>query len=83
MVVLNAVLRNRAAFAQAYPSLELTLTDAQDKTLGRRVFAPKEYLAKGADAKRGMPSNEEVGVKLYLDLGALKAVGYRLYLFYS
>lgn len=83
VVVLNAVLRNRAAFAQAYPSLELTLTDAQDKAVGRRVFAAKEYLGKGADANRGMPPNEEVGVKLYLDLSALKAVGYRLYLFYG
>lgn len=82
VVVLNAVLRNRAAFVQAYPSLELTLTDAEDKPAARRVFSPKEYLPKSADPSRGMPANQDVAVKLPMDLGALKAVGYRLYLFY-
>jgi hypothetical protein len=82
VVVLSAALRNRAPYAQAYPSLELTLTDAQDKVVGRRVFAPKEYLPKDVDPSRGMPPNQEVAIKLSMDLTALKAVGYRLYLFY-
>jgi predicted Zn finger-like uncharacterized protein len=82
VVALSAILRNRAGFVQAYPSLELTLTDTQDKPAGRRVLAPREYLPKGTDPSRGMPPNQEVAVKLYLDFSALKAVGYRLYLFY-
>lgn len=81
LVALNAILRNRAKLAQEYPQLELTLTDTQDRMIARRIFTPGEY-AKGADLKRGMVPNEEVTVKLYLDLGELKAAGYRVFLFY-
>lgn len=80
-VTLNAILRNRAKQAQEYPQLELTLTDTQDKMVARRIFPPEAY-AKNADLGRGMPPNEELTVKLHLDLGDLKAVGYRVYLFY-
>lgn len=80
-VTLNAILRNRAKQAQEYPQLELTLTDTQDKMVARRIFPPEAY-AKNADLGRGMPPNEELTVKLHLDLGDLKAAGYRVYLFY-
>ncbi len=81
LIALNAILRNRAGLAQEYPQLELTLTDTQDQMIARRIFTPGEY-AKGADLKRGMAPNEEVTVKLFLDLGDLKAAGYRVFLFY-
>lgn len=81
LVALNAILRNRARLAQEYPQLELTLTDTQDRMVARRIFTPGEY-AKGADLSRGMAPNEEVTVKLNLDLGDLKAAGYRVFLFY-
>ncbi|MDP3483089.1 MAG: DUF3426 domain-containing protein [Sulfuricella sp.] len=81
LVALNAILRNRAKLAQEYPQLELTLTDTQDRMIARRTFTPGEY-AKGADLNRGMAPNEEVTVKLNLDLGDLKAAGYRVFLFY-
>ena len=35
VIVLNAVLRNQAQFAQEYPALELTLTD--DDQMDRRL----------------------------------------------
>lgn len=81
LVAVNAILRNRAKLAQEYPQLELTLTDTQDKMIARRIFAPGEY-AKSADLSRGMAPNEEVTVKLFLDLGDLQAAGYRVFLFY-
>lgn len=81
LVTLNAILRNRARLAQEYPLLELALTDTQDKMIARRIFQPREY-AKNADLDRGMLPNEEVTVKLALDLGDLKASGYRVFLFY-
>lgn len=81
LVTLNAILRNRSAFAQEYPQLELTITNTQDQIVARRVFTPGEY-AKHADLARGMTSNEEVAVKLSLDLGDLTATGYRVFLFY-
>ena len=82
IVVLNAALRNRASYMQAHPLLELTLTDYQDKLVARRIFQPREYLPAQAAAQDGMPANEEIEVKLIIDLGDSKAAGYRVYLFY-
>jgi len=82
VITLNALLRNHAPYAQAYPNLELTLTDAQDKALARRTFRPVEYLKSGEDEKEGLAANRELGVKLNLDTTDLQASGYRLLLFY-
>lgn len=82
IVVLTSVLRNRASHVQAYPTLELTLTNTRDEMVARRLFAPKEYVLQATAIAQGLPSKGEVAVKLLLDLGALKAEGYRLYLFY-
>ncbi|TMI42810.1 MAG: DUF3426 domain-containing protein, partial [Betaproteobacteria bacterium] len=85
VIVLNAVLRNRAAFAQDYPALELTLTDEADRPVLRRVLAPREYLDPARsepDVTRGIPAGAEVSLRIYLDAGRRRATGYRLYLFY-
>ena len=82
VISLNALLHNRAPYTQAYPNLELTLTDAQDKALARRTFHPAEYLKPGEDEKQGLAANRELGVKLNLDTTDLKPSGYRLFLFY-
>jgi predicted Zn finger-like uncharacterized protein len=85
VIVLNAVLRNRATFAQDYPALELTLTDEADRPVLRRVLAPREYLDPGRGASgvaQGIPAGAEVSLRIYLDAGRRRATGYRLYLFY-
>ena len=82
VIALNALLRNHAPYTQAYPQLELTLTDAQDKPLARRTFRPVEYLKPGEDEKQGLAANREVSVKLNLDTTDLKPSGYRLLLLY-
>jgi len=82
VIILNALLHNRAPYAQAYPNLELTLTDTQDKALARRTFLPAEYLKPGEDEKQGLAVNRELSVKLNLDTTDLKPSGYRLFLFY-
>lgn len=81
-VILSANLRNLAPYTQAYPHLELTLTDAGNQPLARRHFAPKEYLAKEIKTDQGMASNAEVAVKLPLQLVELNAVGYKLFVYY-
>lgn len=81
-VLLSASLRNLATYAQAYPTLELTLTDATNQPLARRHFGPKEYLPATAKIEQGMPANEDVPVKLALELTDLNAVGYKLFVFY-
>lgn len=77
---LAATLKNRADYPQSYPHLELTLTDVRDQPLVRRIFAPGEYLAKGAPPSFG--PNAEIAVKLMLEIDEVSASGYRVYLFY-
>ena len=82
VMVLTAMLRNRAMFPQSHPALELTLTDSQDQPVARRVLAPRDYLGQGASLDDGFPANSELAVKVFLEASSLKATGYRLYLFY-
>ena len=82
VITLHALVHNRAPYAQAYPSLELTLTDLQDQALARRVFHPADYLKAGADEKSGTPANRDLDIRLRLDTTDLKPSGYRLFLFY-
>ncbi|HEU0188850.1 MAG TPA: zinc-ribbon and DUF3426 domain-containing protein [Gallionella sp.] len=79
---LNALLRNRAPFAQAFPNLELTLNDVQDKPLARRVFRPADYLPPSESQAAGLQPGRELAIKLHLDTHDLKPMGYRLVLFY-
>ncbi len=81
-ITLNALLRNRAPYAQAFPNLELTLNDTQDKPLARRIFKPKDYLPPPENEQTGLPPNRELIVKLYLYTADLRPTGYRLVLFY-
>ncbi len=84
LIVLNAVLRNQAQFAQEYPALELTLTDERDEALARRVLAPADYLAglPPEQAARGIGAGADVPLRVYFDTGGLRAIGYRMYLFF-
>lgn len=81
-IILNALLRNHATFTQAFPHLELTLNDNQDKPLARRVFRPKDYLPPLESEEAGLQANHELNTKLLLDTSDLKPSGYRLVLFY-
>jgi len=81
-ITLNALLRNRAPYAQAFPNLELTLNDTQDKPLARRIFKPKDYLPPLESEQTGLLPNRELSVKLYLNTADLRPIGYRLVLFY-
>ena len=82
VITLNALLRNRAPYAQAYPNLELTFTNSTDDVLARRIFPPAEYLKPNEDEKQGLLPNHELSIKLYLGTTDLKPTGYRLFLFY-
>jgi len=82
-IILNALLRNRAPYAQAFPSLELTLNDTQDKPIARRVFRPADYLPPAENETTGLLPNHEINLKLHLNTANLKPVGYRLMLVYS
>jgi len=82
LLILPATVRNRASWPLAYPHLELTLTDAQDGIVVRRVLAPTDYAGGTADVARGILGNGEVALKVFIDASATTQAGYRLYMFY-
>jgi predicted Zn finger-like uncharacterized protein len=82
LIHLYSTLINTADYSQAYPLLELTLTDVNNKPLLRRTFKPEEYLPAGANIKRGVFSNEEISIKLSLTVNGEPVVGYRLFVTY-
>ena len=78
----TTLLRNQGALVQAWPHIELALTDANDKPLVRRVFAPAEYLPQGIAAAKGFGPRSEQPVKLFFELNQVKASGYHIAIFY-
>jgi len=81
VMVLSATIKNRAIFSQQHPLLELTLTDAQDQPVVRRVLAPQDYLGKAVNTQAGFAANTEIAIKVFIEGSQVKATGYRLYLF--
>lgn len=83
VIVLNALLCNRAPFAQEHPDLELTLTDQSDRALIRRVLKPGEYLQhRRVATAQGVAGGAEEAVRVHLETGSILATGYQLFLFY-
>ena len=82
VIHLSATLMNNAPFTQAYPLLEITLTDAYDKPLVRRLVSPMEYLP-GQAIDNGIPAGESLQLRLALTAGDSPVAGYRLFVTYS
>ena len=85
VIVLNAVIRNRATFAQEYPELELTLTDEIDQVVVRRVLKPSDYLDSARAAQlieQGVAAGAEVNLRMRFDASRVHATGFRLFLFF-
>ncbi len=78
----STLLRNPGTLAQAWPHIELALTDANDKPLVRRVFTPAQYLPPGVAVAKGIGPRTEQPVKLYFELNQVKASGYHIAIFY-
>jgi hypothetical protein len=81
LFVLQATLKNGAAYAQAWPALELSLTDTNDSVVSRRVMYAAEYLPPGTTSD-SFAAHGEVAVQLWIEARNIGASGYRLYLFY-
>lgn len=81
LFVLQATLRNRAAHAQAWPTLELTLTDVNDAVVSRRVINAADYLSPG-NAAAFFAADSDTSIRLWIEARDIGAAGYRLYVFY-
>lgn len=79
---LKLTLGNRAPYAQAWPMIVLTLTNARDQPQARRSFAPSEYLADPKLLGLGIPAQSEHPLSLPLEIRNLPMAGYHLELAY-
>ena len=80
----TALIRNHSVNALAYPAIEITLTDAHDQAILRRVFLPDSYLGDAGNVRRlaGIPGNSEYTLKLTFNTSGVLTSGYRAGIFY-
>lgn len=79
---LNFVIKNTAPYPLAMPALELTLTDAQDQAVFRRVLSASEFNA-GANALSAQSEwSGSVAINARSNGGAERIAGYRVMAFY-
>ena len=79
---LTTLLSNEGSLVQAWPHIELELTDTRDKAVVRRVFTPAQYLPAPALAAKGFAGKSEQPVKIQFELRQVKASGFHIAVFY-
>ncbi|TDR73509.1 DUF3426 domain-containing protein [Paludibacterium purpuratum] len=82
LVQLSATLKNHAPYPQAFPMLEVTLKDADNQVLIRKVFTPREYLKPDSQKLKRFDARSEEKIVMRFDVGKVHAQGYSLYWFY-
>lgn len=86
LLELTAVIRSRAGFRVALPAVEVTLTDTQNRTLARKVFAPVDYLASNGEPSsridEGLGAGSDYTVRITFEARGLNAAGFVVYPFY-
>lgn len=75
-LLITASLRNDAAFAQPYPVVDITLSDANGKRLAMRRLRPSEYLGEGAVLQRGIAPGDIAALLLEVEDPDGKAVAF-------
>ena len=77
-LVVDAIIYNRASFAQPFPLLEVRFADINGQPLASRVFKPGEYLSGELAGRTEMPPQVPIHIALdILDPGT-RAVNYSL-----
>ncbi len=82
LVRFNCKLINNAPYTQAFPIIELTLTDTNDTPILRRSFKPYEYLPSNITPESGIGPGEEVVINLPLTTSDTPVSGYRVFITY-
>ncbi len=82
VIKFSSLLINNAPYAQAYPNIELTLTDTADQPVLRRLIKPSEYLASNTNEDAGIDSREEMRINLSINVADMAVAGYRVLLLY-
>lgn len=77
-LIVDAVVYNRAPFAQPFPRLELSFNDVRGNTIAGRVFEPAEYLGGELAGEDSMPPDTPVHLTLELVDPGPEAAGYAM-----
>jgi hypothetical protein len=75
-LMISASVRNDAAFAQPYPVLTITLSDAQGRRIGMRRLRPREYLDDSTILQHGLAPGATAVLLLELEDPGDKAVAF-------
>jgi len=83
---LSALIRNRADFRQSLPAIEVTLTDARNRPLARKVFTPADYLASAGEPaarlQEGLAPGSDLSIRIFFEARGLAPAGFLVYPFY-
>jgi hypothetical protein len=83
---LSALIRNRAEFTQSLPAIEVTLTDARNRPLARKVFTPADYLASAGEPttrlQEGLAPGADLAIRIHFDARGVSPAGFLVYPFY-
>jgi predicted Zn finger-like uncharacterized protein len=75
-LLITANLRNDASFAQPYPVVSITLSDANGNKLAMRRLRPTEYLGDNAALQKGIPPGGSAALMLEVEDPGGKAVAF-------
>jgi hypothetical protein len=78
----SAAISNRAAFAQPYPNLKLTMLDYAGNPFARRIFRPQDYLPEMLAATSAMLPDASTAISLNIAAPKIPVGGYTFELIY-
>lgn len=79
--LLHVTVNNQADHVQAWPHMELTLTDGGDTPLARRVLTPAQWAGTAADAE-AISAHQVVAAHIPFRSSTTTPTGYRVIVFY-
>lgn len=82
VLVFSSVLMNHGEVVQAYPMIELTLTNTADEPILRKTLKPQDYLPKTVDASNGLAALQEQSAKVLLGVDEKLVTGFRVAIAY-
>jgi hypothetical protein len=78
VLIVDAIIKNSAAFRQVFPDLELQFTNAENQIIASRRFRPTDYLAGEMIGLRYFPAYTEVRLSLEIVDPGDNALGYSM-----
>lgn len=77
-LIVDAIITNRADFAQDFPVIELQFTDLNENIIASRRFSPEEYVRGELTGNKLIPSKQPIYISLEIVDPGLEAVSYQM-----